>query len=281
MNGSVSLSSSPQVCITPHYGLIAEGGVTGNVLYWETSTTPFQFYNKDVPFGAGVSTLVSYLSEGVISDGWQQCFGGTTEPVSGHARRDLGTISRAAGQPPRMVLEQDQNRGARIIERSLEEGRVINKRNIKPMHEVIHGPIAPLPTSSSNFSLWDIDPTLARGNETDSPRLTKRIDVPFISGAFNCPAVNDQIGQDNTDNDIYSDGRWFLAIYGYLILRLLTQPVFRPWNCSSFTKRVSTVSVADLSEVDQLLSHLLAVMMVHTFSTFGVVSLVSDRYSRV
>ncbi len=42
----------------------------------------------------------------------------------------------------------------------------------------------------------------------DVKHLTKRVaSVPFISGLFNCPNVDDQIGQDNTDNDIYSDGR--------------------------------------------------------------------------
>jgi hypothetical protein len=45
-----------------------------------------------------------------------------------------------------------------------------------------------------------------------STDLAKRVDgVPFIPGLFNCPNVDDQIGEDNTDNDLYSDCEFILS----------------------------------------------------------------------
>ncbi|PPR00468.1 hypothetical protein CVT24_004529 [Panaeolus cyanescens] len=185
MNGSVSLSSAPRICIIPHYGLIVQGGVTGNVLYWEASTTPFEFYNRDFVFHDG-------------------CFGAVNEPVSGSTRRDLGLIEGAAGQLPNITGGKSE-RGARIIERTLEGGKEINKRDIMPTREVTHDPML-LPTSHHKDASYPLlNATPAGAGESHIQHLTKRIDVPFISGAFSCPAVNDQVGQDNTDNDIYSD----------------------------------------------------------------------------
>jgi len=66
LNGSVSDTSALEICIIPHYGLIVDGGVTGNVLYWEASTAPFNFYNRDFVFGDRVR-LVTVLYMAVDS----------------------------------------------------------------------------------------------------------------------------------------------------------------------------------------------------------------------
>lgn len=60
INGSVSLASALEVCIAPHFGLIVTGGVTGNVLFWEASTTPFTFYNKDHVFADKVCIVLMF-----------------------------------------------------------------------------------------------------------------------------------------------------------------------------------------------------------------------------
>ncbi|KAJ7222199.1 hypothetical protein GGX14DRAFT_301962, partial [Mycena pura] len=50
ITGSVSLSQALEVCVNPHYGLILTGGVTGNLLYWESSPLSIEFFNKDYTY---------------------------------------------------------------------------------------------------------------------------------------------------------------------------------------------------------------------------------------
>ncbi|KAF5312214.1 hypothetical protein D9619_003681 [Psilocybe cf. subviscida] len=140
INGSVSLASALEVCIAPHFGLIVTGGVTGNVLFWEASTTPFTFYNKDHVFA-------------------DKCFSSMQQPS---LRRSQIEHEMGTGLP----YPTPTKRGARVIET---RGR--GKREIEAI-----------------------------------PSLEKRVaSVPTCPGFLNCPNVDNQIGQDNTDNDIYSD----------------------------------------------------------------------------
>ncbi|KDR74915.1 hypothetical protein GALMADRAFT_141231 [Galerina marginata CBS 339.88] len=141
INGSVSLASATEFCVTPHYGLLVQGGVTGNVLYWETSTEPFTFYDKDFPYG-------------------DQCFKSVQESVPNSRRSIQGSVGNIShhGTPSK--------RGARIVETT-----GTGQREIRPLNE-----------------------------------LTKRgSSVPACPGFLTCPSVDSQIGEDNTDNDIYSD----------------------------------------------------------------------------
>ena len=152
--------SAAQVCINPHYGLIIEGGVTGNVLWWETSTILQQrlyLWRGGELLWVGKSSISNRI----------QCFSSAQEP-SATGRCSLSEIAASAWTIPH--LGTPTNAGVCII---ITEGD--KKRDIKPR------------------------------TTTD---LTKRVaSVPFISGLFNCLNVDDQIRQDNTDNDIYSDGR--------------------------------------------------------------------------
>ncbi|PPQ77541.1 hypothetical protein CVT26_006154, partial [Gymnopilus dilepis] len=146
INGSVSLSSALEVCVIPHYGLIVEGGVKGNILYWETSSTPFSFYNKDFVFG-------------------DKCFSSVQEPTaSGSSRRSVPVIEHSSGVIPQRGTPA--KRGAMII-----ESLGLIQREIEP-----------------------------------SKGLNKRqTSAPAVPGLFSCPNVNGEIGEDDTDNDIYSD----------------------------------------------------------------------------
>jgi hypothetical protein len=182
LTGSVSKAQATEICVNPHYGLIVTGGVTGNVLYWEASTTPFTFYNKDFVFASKV--YFYYCTEDFPVNHFQ-CFGSVDEPSASARRRSLPEISASHGTIPHLDQGTPTNPGAKII---VTDTKANEKREIGPVE-------------------------VKRDNTTE---LTKRVDgVPFIDGLFNCPNVDDQIGEDNTDNDIYSDGRpmLFSALY--------------------------------------------------------------------
>ena len=54
--------------------------------------------------------------------------------------------------------------------------------------------------------------------------LTKRGAVPACSGFLSCPNVDGQIGEDNTDNDIYSDCEWHDHILHHITILILIDP---------------------------------------------------------
>ncbi|KAF8908652.1 hypothetical protein CPB84DRAFT_1843537 [Gymnopilus junonius] len=146
INGSVSLTSALEVCVIPHYGLIVQGGIQGNVLYWETSTTPFTFYDRDFVYA-------------------DKCFSSVQEPSgSSSSRRSLLRIEGSSGETPHHGTPT--RRGARIIETV-----GIDQREILPLG------------------------TLDK----------RQTSAPSCPGLLSCPNVDSEIGQDNTDNDIYSD----------------------------------------------------------------------------
>ncbi|KAJ7772314.1 glycosyl hydrolases family 18-domain-containing protein, partial [Mycena metata] len=145
ITGSVSHAQAGEVCVNPHYGLILTGGVTGNLLYWESSPLSIEFYNKDY----------TYMSK---------CFNSVDEP-SASSRRGLGELSASAGtlpsfpaihSEPRIVVENKSGRS-----------------QIRP----------------------------------SSGTLEKRVLLPPLVGTdFLCPQTDSAIGEENYDNDIYSDG---------------------------------------------------------------------------
>ncbi|KAJ7112290.1 hypothetical protein C8R44DRAFT_882668 [Mycena epipterygia] len=51
LNGSVSNTLAPQICVIPHFGAELTGGITGSLLYWETSSAEWSFYDNAFTFG--------------------------------------------------------------------------------------------------------------------------------------------------------------------------------------------------------------------------------------
>ncbi|KAJ6477836.1 hypothetical protein C8R47DRAFT_1020145 [Mycena vitilis] len=144
ITGSVSQAQAGEVCVNPHYGLILTGGVTGNLLYWESSPLTIEFYNKDY----------TYMSK---------CFNSVDEP-SASSKRGLGEMSASAGTLPSFPATHPE---PRIVVEDKGE-----RSEIRP----------------------------------SAGALEKRVLIPPLVGTdFLCPQTDSAIGEENYDNDIYSD----------------------------------------------------------------------------
>ncbi|KAF7296695.1 Chitin-binding type-1 domain-containing protein [Mycena chlorophos] len=89
ITGSVSNTVAPNFCITPQIGVNMNAGLTGSVLYWESSLLSANFYSKTSNFPSG-------------------CFSSMTEPAdgSGSTRRSLISASGSIGNETQRVSAQ-------------------------------------------------------------------------------------------------------------------------------------------------------------------------------
>ncbi|KAF7378493.1 hypothetical protein MSAN_00276700 [Mycena sanguinolenta] len=141
ITGSVSNAQALEVCINPHYGLILSGGVTGSLLYWESSPLEIEFFSTDY-------TFMSKASMDRVQD----------------SKRGLGALSASAGTPPSFAPTHPEPR-------------------IMVEDKDGHSEVLPL-----------------------SRTIEKRALIPPLVGTdFLCPQTDSSIGEENYDNDIYSD----------------------------------------------------------------------------
>ncbi|KAJ6534397.1 hypothetical protein B0H19DRAFT_442211 [Mycena capillaripes] len=143
ITGSVSKSQALEVCVNPHYGLILTGGVTGSLLYWESSPLSIDFYKTDY----------TYMSK---------CFGAVDEP-SASGRRELVELSASAGTlasypathpEPRIVVEDKKENTRKEIQPI--SGTEIGKRALIPPL-VGTDFLCPATDDSIGKSNWDND----------------------------------------------------------------------------------------------------------------------------
>ncbi|KAJ6483444.1 hypothetical protein C8R45DRAFT_830574, partial [Mycena sanguinolenta] len=163
--GGLSLtgSVSPNICITPQFGVDLNAGLTGSVLYWDTGPISTSFYSAQTNFDPS-------------------CFNSMTEPADGSSRKRLSLLEAPEDTTPLISgsFETGERRSFEPRKSASQPAHAVyNNRTVYPNSRWERG----IPSASSSAS--------ARHTRS-VPGISKRA-VPFLPGSLFCPATDSDI----------------------------------------------------------------------------------------
>ncbi|KAF9559713.1 hypothetical protein CPC08DRAFT_505392 [Agrocybe pediades] len=185
INGSVSSTSAPQFCVSPHFGVSLNAGLTGSVLFWRDNALSVPLYNPaPFPFGEKCFSSQSQLTR--REDGSQY---GYNALLKGHQ----GTVpdyGHDASHPAYMEYKHPSGQLRRALpstkkasipsKADLESKKMISRRAVPFLPGALFCPatgadIADSPNGSKQcfISQADLDP-----NQIED-RLARRADLYF------------------------------------------------------------------------------------------------------